>query len=130
MWGKLYSIIDTNIRLEVVSYIYPSSFPYITEEKICKHLYCPWSRKFVQKEVIYCNISVRTKSPNKKYVRFPYKLAEEIPCNKLFIDIIDPYTILKKEKKKDPNLKVIIMIYPVMGWFKIMEYNLPHTLKY
>ena len=40
-----------------------------------------------------------------------------------FLDKIGPYTIGKKGWNKEPIIKVVIMIYPVMGRFKIMEYN-------
>ena len=49
------------------------------------------------------------------------KTAEEIPWNKLCVDIIGPYNI--RIKGKEPlTLKVVTIIDPVTGWFKVTQY--------
>ena len=46
-----------------------------------------------------CDTFQRTKLSNKKYRKLPAKLAEEIPWNKLCVDLIGPYVIRCKFKK-------------------------------
>ena len=70
-----------------------------TETMIFKHLYWPKIRYDIRKEVTNCDTFRRTKLSNKKYGKLPSKLAEEIPWNKLCVDIIQPYVICRKGKK-------------------------------
>ena len=51
------------------------------------------------------------------------KEAEEIPQNKLCVDLIGPYTIKRQGQKEILNIKSVNMIYPVTMWFEIMHYG-------
>ena len=53
---------------------------------------------------------------NKKNCNLPDKEAEEIPWNKICVDLIGSYVIRRKGQKEDLNLKSV-------GWFKITLYN-------
>ena len=54
--------------------------------------------------------------------RFPPKLADEMPRNKLGVDLIGPYKI--RRKGENPLiLKAFTMIDPVTLWFEITQYN-------
>ena len=64
-----------------------------TEAMILQHLYWPDIRDAVRNEVINCDTCQRKKRSNKKYGILPAKLAEEIPWNKLCVDLIRPYVI-------------------------------------
>ena len=57
----------------------------------------------------------------------PAKLAEEIPWNKLCVDLIGPYNVCGKRKKK-LNLKAVTVINPVMRWFKKEKYSNKHAI--
>ena len=57
------------------------------------------------------------------YGKLPAKLAEEIPRNKLFVDLIGPYVIIRKCKEEKLHLKDVTMIDPVTGWFEIAQYK-------
>ena len=47
---------------------------------------------------------------------------DETTWNKLYVDLIGPYKI--RRKGKEPLiLKYVTMIYPVTGWFEVMQYN-------
>ena len=46
-----------------------------------------------------------------------------MPCNKLCVDIILPYSIRRKGKKEHLHLKSVTMINPVTGWFEIAQYE-------
>ena len=59
-----------------------------TELMVCQHFYWLNIRDAVRKEVNNCDTFQHKKLSNKKYGTFPDKLAEEIPWNKLFVDII------------------------------------------
>ena len=94
-----------------------------TEAMIRQHLYWSYIRYIVRKEVTNCDTFQRTKLSNKKYVKLPAKLAGEIPCNKLCVDLIWYYVIRTKVKKENLNLKAVTIIDPVTGWFKILQYD-------
>ena len=50
------------------------------------------------------------------------KIEEEIPLNKLCVDLIGPYKICRKGG--DPLiLRAVTMIDPVTGWFELTQYN-------
>ena len=64
----------------------------------------------------------RTKWSTKRYGELPAKLVEEIPWNKLCVDLIGPYKI--RRKWREPLiLKFVTMIDPVTEWFEIMQYK-------
>ena len=72
-----------------------------TEEIINQHLYCPNIRGFIWKELNHCDTFQHTKRSNVKYVKLPAKEAEEILWSKLCVDLISPYVIIRKGKKKN-----------------------------
>ena len=53
----------------------------------------------------------------------PAKRSEEIPCNKLFVDLIGTYVIQIKRYKENLNLKAVTMIDPVTEWLEVTKYN-------
>ena len=57
------------------------------------------------------------------FVKLPAKLSEEIPCNKLCVDIIGPSAIRRQGKKENLHLKAVAVIDPVTGWFEIVQYD-------
>ena len=66
---------------------------------IFQHFYWTDIRNDIRREVINCDTYQLTKRSNKKYGKFPAKLADEIPWNKLYVDLIGPYIIQHKGKK-------------------------------
>ena len=50
------------------------------------------------------------------------KLAEEIPWNKLCVDITGPYKIYRKGRETI-ILKAVTIIDPITEWFEITRYN-------
>ena len=53
--------------------------------------------------------------------KLPAKLAEEIPWNKIFVDVIETYIIRHKGRKENLHLKAVTMIDPVTGWFEVVR---------
>ena len=51
------------------------------------------------------------------------KLAEEIPMNKLCVDLIRPYFIRRKGKKENLDLKSVTITNTVTGWFEIVRHD-------
>ena len=94
-----------------------------TEAISRQHLYWPDIRDAVRKEVTNCDTCLRTKRSNKKYGKLRAKLAEEIPWNKICVDLILPNDIRRKGKKENLYLKAVMMIYPVPVWFEIAQYD-------
>ena len=57
-----------------------------------------------------------------KYGKCIPKLVDEIPWNKLFVDIIGPLKI--HSEGKDPlEVKAVTIIDPVTGWFEVTQYR-------
>ena len=78
----------------------------------------PGLKESVYREVTYYDTCQHKKRSMVKYGKLPAKLSEETQWNKLCVDIIGPYKILRKGK--DPLiLKSVTMIYPVTGCFEV-----------
>jgi hypothetical protein len=67
-----------------------------------------------------CQLNKRKAS--KKFGHLPEKETEEIPWEKMCIDLIGPYTIRRKGQK---NLirKCVTMINPITSWFESHQYD-------
>ena len=52
------------------------------------YFYWPNIRDAVRREVTNCDTCQRTKRSNKKWGKLPAKETEEIPCNKLCVNLI------------------------------------------
>ena len=118
------------IPLKLQSYVLNFHHAYLlhpvidrVELMICQHLYWPSIRESIRKEVSNCDTYQFTKRSNKQSGKLPAKVDEEIPWNKLCVDLICPYIIHRKGKKENLNLKAVTMINPVTGWFEIMQFN-------
>ena len=55
--------------------------------------------------------------------KLPAKEDEEIPWNKLCVDLIGTYVIWRKGWKQNLHLKTITMIDSITGWFEIAQYH-------
>ena len=71
-----------------------------TKALIFQHFHWPDIRHYVRRKVTNCETCQCTKRSNKKYGKLEAKLAQEIPRDKLCVDIIVPYVIRKKARKK------------------------------
>ena len=60
------------------------------------------------------------KMVNRKYGKFLTNLSEQIPWNKICVDLIDPNKIHRKGRPPI-NIKYITVINPIMGWFEITQ---------
>ena len=69
------------------------------EAIIRQYLYWPDMINTVRREVINCDTCQSIKQSNKKCGKLPAKLSEEIPWNKLCVDLIGPYVIQRKGNK-------------------------------
>ena len=69
-----------------------------------------------------CQIS---KKNRKKYGKLPAKTAEQIPWQRVNVDLVVPYTITTPKKKHE--LRAMTMIDPVTGWFEIAPITNPDS---
>ena len=77
---------------------------------ICQNFYWCGIRKSVQKDVNNCDTCQHKKWQNQyTYGKFTDNLYEEIPWNKLYVDLISPYRIHRKGNNKDLIIKYIMM---------------------
>ena len=89
-----------------------------TEETISQHLWWPEMRKDIRKVCSKCSICQRTKRDPRKLGHLPPKQAEAIPWDKMYIDLIGPYTIRRKVPS-DLKGRFVTMIDPATGWLEI-----------
>ena len=66
-----------------------------------------------------CRVRQLTKKKSKKYRHLPAEEAETDPCEVLCVNLIGPYKIKRKGKRKELKLWCITMIDPVTKWFEI-----------
>ena len=78
-------------------------------------------QKLIQDVCKKCPTCQLTKPKLKQYGHLPPKEVEEIPWERLCIDLIGPYTISAKRKSDKITLHCLTMIDPVTGWFEIAE---------
>jgi transposase InsO family protein len=93
-----------------------------TEQTIRQHFWWKSLRDTVHTVCTKCHTCQVAKKSNKKYGKLPRKEAEAIPWDVLCIDLIGPYTITRKNKKKEALcLWALTMIDPATGWFEMRE---------
>lgn len=71
-----------------------------TEQTIQQHLAWKGLRNTVHNVCNKCDICQRTKMSTKKYGKLPPKETEAQPWEKLFVDLIGPYSIKDNKNKK------------------------------
>ena len=91
-----------------------------TEESIRQHFTWTNLHDDVEKVCKKCDTCQRTKRSYTKYGKLPPKEAEAEPWDRLCVDLIGPYTITRKRKKK-LTLWCVTMIDPATGWFEIRQ---------
>ena len=84
------------------------------------HFTWPGLNKDVENFCKRCKTCLLTKKTKKKYGHLPPKEAEATPWDTLCIDLIGPYTVKEKGKKKW-ILHCLTMIDPATSWFEIAE---------
>jgi hypothetical protein len=72
--------------------------------------------------VSICDGCQKNKRRSKKYGKLPEKDAQAIPWDVLCVDLIGPYKIRQKGKKKPLVCKAVTMIDPATGWFEMHEW--------
>ena len=92
-----------------------------TEQTIRLHFWWENLRRTVHDVCTKCMTCQVTKKVGKKYGHLPEKIAETNPWDVLCIDLIGPYKIERKNKKKPLILWALTMIDPATGWFEMRE---------
>ena len=79
-------------------------------------------RKTVEAVCKLCDACQRTKPKLRRLGHLPPKVPEEIPWERLCIDLVGPYKIGDPNRKETlAALHCLTMIDPVTGWFEIAE---------
>ena len=68
------------------------------------------------------------KTFNKKYGKLPANIVEETRWNKMCVDFTGPYKICQRENQP-LNLKAVIIIDIVTGWFEMRQYKNKTAMK-
>ena len=93
-----------------------------TELTLGQHYTWKGMRKTVQDVCRRCASCQLNKTSHQKMGLLPEKTAEDIPWERVCVDLIGPYTIGDVKKKDDVTvLHCLTMIDPVTGWFEIAE---------
>ena len=92
-----------------------------TELTIGQHYTWKGMRKTVQTVCQSCQACQLNKPKVRKHGLLPPKIAEDIPWERLCIDLIGPYTVGDPKKKDFATLHCLTMIDPATGWFEIAE---------
>ena len=92
-----------------------------TEQTIRQHFYWKNMRKDVEDICQKCPTCQLTKKKTIKYGHLPAKEAEAEPWEILCVDLIGPYEIKLKKKKKELELWCLTMIDPATGWFEMAQ---------
>jgi RNase H-like domain found in reverse transcriptase/Reverse transcriptase (RNA-dependent DNA polymerase)/Integrase zinc binding domain len=86
-----------------------------------QHYTWPGMQNTVKNLCHRCPSCQLNKPKNVHYGHLPPKQVEEIPWERLCIDLIGPYTIGSASKSDECTLHCLTMIDPVTGWFEIAE---------
>jgi hypothetical protein len=78
-------------------------------------------RKTVEDVCQKCVMCQLHKPKIKRLGHLPAKTPEEIPWERLCIDLIGPYKVGNAKKNDETTLHCLTMIDPVTGWFEIAE---------
>ena len=92
-----------------------------TESTTEQHLCWPDMRKQIREICDKCPSCQINKRTYKKCGHLPAKEAEAEPWERLCVDLIGPYKIAQKGKKKPLKLQALTMIDPATDWFEIIE---------
>ena len=96
------------------------------EETLVAVMYWPGLRADVRRHVKSCNRCQLGKRRKRKYGHVPSKIADQVPWQKVCVDLIGPYTI-KGRDGKIMDFMCLTMIDPASGWFEVVE--LPTVLR-
>ena len=96
------------------------------EETLVAVMYWPGLRADVRRHVKSCDRCQKGKRRSRKYGHVPPKIADQVPWQKVCVDLIGPYTI-KGLDGKIMDFMCLTIIDPATGWFEIVE--LPTILK-
>ena len=92
-----------------------------TELTMGQHFTWKKMRSTVQHVCQHCKACQLNKPKLRKLGHLPPKIPEEIPWERLCIDLVGPYTVGDKKKENEATLHCLTMIDPVTGWFEIKE---------
>ena len=96
------------------------------EETLVAVMYWSGLRADVRRHVKSCERCQKGKRRTRQYGHVPPKIADQIPWQKVCVDLIGPYTI-KGRDGKIMDFMCLTMIDPASGWFKMVE--LPTVLR-
>lgn len=92
-----------------------------TELTMSQHYTWKGMRKTVESVCEKCAMCQLHKPKIRRLGHLPAKTPEEIPWERLCIDLIGPYTVGNAKKNDETTLHCLTMIDPVTGWFEIAE---------
>ena len=117
-------VIPKSLQVKAVKYYHQTlCHPGETRTELTMGQHYTWMgmRKTVEKVCKYCRTCQLNKSKLRAMGHLPPKTAEEIPWERLCIDLIGPYTVAGRTKAAERTLHCLTMIDPATGWFEIAE---------
>ena len=92
-----------------------------TEATISQHYYWPNLRDNKRTHIKVCNTYQKNRKQNLRHGKLPAKEAETIPWDRLSVDLIGPYKIIRADHDDPLIQKDLTMIDLVTGWFEIEQ---------
>ena len=85
------------------------------EASISQHCYWPHLREDIRTHINVCNNCQKNKKQNLEYGKFSVKEAEAITWDRLSVDLIGSYKIIREGRDDPLILRALTMIYPSTG---------------
>ena len=90
------------------------------EETLVTVMYWPGLRANVRRHVKSCKRCQKGKRRSRQYGQVPPKIADQVPWQKVCVNLIGPYT-LKGLDGKIMDFMCLTIIDPATGWFEMAE---------
>ena len=118
-------VVPTDLQQNVIEWYHTTlCHPGIhrTEETIRQHLWWSTMRNDIGKYLKKCKTCQKHKKTYKQYGKLPEKVVEDIPWQRLCVDLIGPWK-LKRNDNKIITLRALTLIDPATGWFEMIPYE-------
>ena len=92
-----------------------------TELTMSQHYTWKGMRTTIKNVCQTCQLCQMHKPKVRRVGHLPPKTPEEIPWERLCIDLIGPYKVGNPKRNDETTLHCLTMIDPVTGWFEIAE---------
>ena len=91
-----------------------------TKSTFTQHYQLPNLRDDIRTHFKVCKTFHKNWKQNLKYGKLTTKKAESISWDRLLVNLIGPYKIIRKGNDEPLMIEELTMVDPAIGWFKII----------